>query len=136
MIVGIGTRNAYDFSLATTYTMAEMERLTRLNGLNDKGINEKDFGPVLEAIVKSLNVSVSKGMESLKVAYKLLELVKSPMTHLDKFTFLPPLWSQEDYLRPLILQSRGRKTGNSLFNYTHWIIVSEWCRYRQNFDNN
>lgn len=93
--------------------MAEMERLTRLNGLNGKGINEiKDFGPALEDIVKSLNVSVSRGMESLKVAYKLVELVRSPMTHLDKFTFLPPLWSHEDFLRPLILQSRGRKTGN------------------------
>jgi len=109
--------------------MAEMEmemaRLINLNTLNDKGINEiKDFGPVLEAIVKSLNVSVSKGMESLMVTNKLVELVRSPMTHLDKFTFLPPLWSHEEYLRPLILQSRGRKTGNLFFSYTHWVIVS------------
>lgn len=91
-----------------------IESLTRLNELNDKDTKKeiKPFGPVLEEIVKSMNVSISKQLQSLTAANKLVELVRSPMTHLDKFTFLPQLWSHEEFLRPVILHSGGRKAGN------------------------
>jgi len=114
----IDTRYSYDHSSVTNYTMADMEilveHLTKLNELNDKNIKEriKHFGPVLDAIVKSLNISVSKELESLMVTNKSVEIARSPMTHLDGFTFLPQLWSHEDNLRPFILHSGGRKTGN------------------------
>ncbi|XP_022183741.1 alpha-1,3-mannosyl-glycoprotein 4-beta-N-acetylglucosaminyltransferase B-like isoform X2 [Myzus persicae] len=111
----LGTRYSYDHSPGTTFSMKEMEMLieslTRLNELNDKDTKKeiKLFGPILEEIVKSMNVSISKQLQSLTAANKLVELVRSPMTHLDKFTFLPQLWSHEEFLRPVILHSGGRK---------------------------
>jgi len=104
--------------------MAEMkilvEHLTKLNELNDKIIREqiKHFGLVLDAIVKSLNISVSQQLESLNK--KSVEMVRSPMIRHDGFTFLPQLWSHEDDLRPLILHSGGRKTGK-LFVQLHMV---------------
>jgi len=91
-----------------------MEHLTRLDELNDKKIKKQmeNFGLVLDVIVKSLNISVPEELKSQMVAYKSVEMVRSPMKHLDGFTFLPQLWSHEDNLRPLILHSGGRKTGN------------------------
>jgi len=113
--------------------MAEMnilvEHLSRLNELNNKNIKEriKDFGPIFNAIVKSLNISVSKELESLMVTNNSIEMDRSPpMTHLDRFTFLPPLWSHEDNLRPFILHSGGRKAGN-LFFQLHTVDDCEWC---------
>lgn len=128
----IDTRNAYNHSSVTTYyTMAEtnilVEHLTRLNELKNKNIKEriKDFGPIFDAIVKSLNISVSKELESLMVSNKFVEMGRSPMKNLDRFIFLPPLWSHEDNLRPLILHSGGRKTGN-LFVQLHTVDDCEW----------
>ncbi|CAI6362194.1 unnamed protein product [Macrosiphum euphorbiae] len=115
------TRYSFDHSLVTTYTMADMEmlveHLTKLNALNDKNIKEriKHFGPVLDTIVKSLNISVPKELESSMVTNKSVEMVRSPMIHLNGFTFLPPLWSHEDNLRPFILHSGGRKTVSMVY---------------------
>ncbi|XP_060875700.1 alpha-1,3-mannosyl-glycoprotein 4-beta-N-acetylglucosaminyltransferase B-like isoform X1 [Metopolophium dirhodum] len=115
------TRYSYDHSSVTKYTMADMEilveHLTKLNELNDKNIKKriKHFGPVLDAIVKSLNISVSKELESLMVTNKSVEIARSPMIHLDGFTFLPQLWSHEDNLRPFILHSGGRKTVSMVY---------------------
>jgi len=91
-----------------------MEHITRLYELKDEEIQEliKHFGPILKTTVKTLNITVHEDIiESLMVAYKSAGMVSAPMSHFDLFTFLPHLWSHEDFLKPFILHSRGRNKG-------------------------
>ncbi|CAH1736390.1 unnamed protein product [Aphis gossypii] len=115
------TRIAYDHPLTKTYMKMEMEKIiehmTRLYELKDGEIQEiiEHFGPILKTIVKTLNITVPEDIESLMVAYKSAGMVSAPMSHFDLFTFLPHLWSHEDFLKPFILHSRGRNEVSIVF---------------------
>lgn len=92
-----------------------MDQLTRLYEMKDNDMHEfiKRFSSVLKTIVISLNVSVPEDIESLLLSYnKSVELIRSPMVNFDIYTYLPHLRSHKDYLRPLILHSGGRNSGN------------------------
>ncbi|XP_026804825.1 alpha-1,3-mannosyl-glycoprotein 4-beta-N-acetylglucosaminyltransferase B-like isoform X2 [Rhopalosiphum maidis] len=114
------TGKSYDRRIATTYTKTEMEMLmehiTRLYELKEKDIEKliKCFGLVLKTIVK-LNVSVSEDIDSLMVSFKTVDTVSPPMSHFDLFSFLPHLWSHEEFLRPFVLNSRGRNAVSIVF---------------------
>jgi len=90
-----------------------MEQITSLYEQKDGEIQElmKHFGPVLKTIVKTLNITVLEDIESLMVAYVCICLIIASMSHFDLFTFLPHLWSHEDFLKPFVLHSKGRNAG-------------------------